>query len=166
MFVLFCFIHCATSRGVKNPSLPSCFIGTPDEYFSLHLSHPENVFSITFSSKKRRQQYVLCVYAENSPFCCLTNLCFTYVRYTEKKQRKKKKKHFPQYLLDVGLFFFLCFVSLSIHFSFFWVPWRISVCIYFHFIIFSIKSVMRSKNFVREISTDTHKKCSQQCKCT
>lgn len=92
-------------------------------FFSASLpSHPEkeNIsFSITFSSESRRQQYVLCIYAENSPFCCLTNLCFTYVRNAEERGGEEEgKKHFFHNLLDVGLFSSSAFVSLSHSFHF------------------------------------------------
>ena len=70
------------------------------------------------------KQYVLCIYAENSPFCCLTNLCFTYVLGNiEKKEEKKhffRRRTFFFSVLSLSLFHF--FLSThSIQFFFFFV---------------------------------------------
>lgn len=137
-------------------------LSTPDPFFSLlclpFLLTPKKK---TFSSESRRQQYVLCIYAENSPFCCLTNLCFTYVRNVEKRS---KKKNFHN-LLNGGLFFTSLPLSLfPIHFIFSTHSIQLSengghICvrIYLYFIIFSIKirnekEKRRRKTTVREES--------------
>lgn len=145
-------------EGIKNPSLPSCFIGTPELFFPF-ISPRKCVHHNIFFFWKRRQQYVLCIYAENSPFCCLTNLCFTYVRNTE-----KKKKIFSTIYSTADFFSVFClsfpFISFSLLIPFIFCllrsPQDICVRIYFYFIIFSIKVEKNMWEKNPSIDTNTH----------
>lgn len=113
------FFGSCRSRCERQPSLKFAFLFYWHPWSLFFSTHPEkNMCAIQRflrrNDGKRRQQYVLCIYSENSPFCCLANLCFTYVRNTEEKQ---EKNIFPQSTRR-RTFFFSGFVSLSHSFLF------------------------------------------------